>query len=240
MKHIWIVLLLLFSVASSVSAQDDGVYVVISRQIVNVRETPSLTGDILNGLGSGVQVAVTRAVVGDSYVDSTTWYEVVVDGATGYVHSSLLRRITGADLATNGAAADADTRIVPEDGAWRLTFANPFTLVCGDLDAKEVDAAEFADDSLFGDGFLTAAADASRFNIDGETFVRQPDGNYTTTMPFGEFVGNFSLVALSPTSMAGFITFTGERKAGEVDEDADDEDEILTCRGSGSFSMARQ
>jgi hypothetical protein len=236
MKHILLILVLLFSVVGVVSAQDDaaetpaaGTYAVISSQNINVRATPSLTGNIINGLGTGLHVQVTQAVVGDAYVGSTTWYEVVVDGVTGYVHGSLLTPVgapvaepVAEEAATDEAATDAaaepvaEPAVAPADapagsgtftgGLWQYTLGAETVHSCLNYDTIRFPTVELYEgdaSALQYETFMVVAPNASSFTLDDQLFVHQGNGVYTSSYSEIDYNIQYTLNAVSPTLFTG-------------------------------------
>jgi SH3-like domain-containing protein len=66
------------------------VYVVATRDNVNVRRAASTAAQVITVVRSGTRVQVLDEVEGTAVANTTSWYEVLVNGALAYVHSSLL------------------------------------------------------------------------------------------------------------------------------------------------------
>lgn len=82
-----ILFVLSFVLASTVFASDTYFVSVTSAK---VRSCPSTSCEVLAKLKKGTQIEALETVTGDTVSKLATWYRISINGADGYIHTSLV------------------------------------------------------------------------------------------------------------------------------------------------------
>lgn len=89
---------LLFVLVLSVAAQGEAYTVNVGS--ARLRAEPNTQAAVIATLRLGTSITVLEAVTGERVSNSTTWLRVEINGKTGYVHDSLVRK-TAAGVSRN-------------------------------------------------------------------------------------------------------------------------------------------